>query len=366
VADGGGHVESAEPRFVNYRPGRRIAVRYRARVRWASGRRSTETLVARATGQQPRPELWRWPDDPLLPGARPATDADFVRSLIAPGQVPPGPLTLAYRSYWPGRRAVLQATHGPHAERVVFVKVVRPRDAARLHRLQTTLAANLPVARCLGWSEELGILVLEALPGQTISGNLADPAGSPPPPGELLELLHGLGTHVELTEGRPRRTIGAKIASHARLLAHLLPEEATALERFVALYGDERPQPRVVVHGDFHEEQVLARDGRVSGLLDVDDAGPGQLVDDLALLLGRVRARAQFGKRGSDRAHAYADELAEAFGAVVGRDELERRAAGALLGRATAPFRVQSPGWRDTARERIRVAEDRLARATAR
>jgi aminoglycoside phosphotransferase len=362
VAERGGRVESARPRFVNYRPGRRIAVRYRAEVSWPGGRTSTRTLVARASAAQPEPVAWLWPDDPRLPGARPATDADFVRSLIEPDEVPPGPLELSYRSYWPGRRAVLQATDRRRGDRVLFVKVVRPGEVARLHGLHTGLRADLPVARCLGWSEELGILVLEALPGRTISSCLADAAATPPPPGELLGILHQLGERSDLADGTPRRTTGAKIASHARLLRHLLPDEADALARFVTLYGDERPQPVATVHGDFHEEQVLTRDGHVSGLLDVDDVGPGQLVDDLALLVGRVRARARFGKRGRERAHAYERELLAAFGAVVDPHELRRRAAGALLGRATAPFRVQSPGWRETARERIRVAQRELER----
>jgi hypothetical protein len=120
------------------------------------------------------------------------------------------------------------------------------------------------------------------------------------------------------------------------------------------------------VHGDFPEEQVLAHGGRVTGLLDVDDVGPGQLVDDLALMVARVRARAHHGARGRERAHVYEGELLAEFAATVDPDELRRRAAGALLGRATAPFRVQSPDWREASRARIRTAEaevERWARA---
>ena len=354
-------MESAEPRFVNYRPGRRIAVRYRARVSWPGARSSTETLVARVGAEAAEPEVWRWPDDPRLPGARPATDAAFVRGLVGPGAVPPGPLELAYRSYWPGRRAVLQAVDR-NRERVLFVKVVRPTEAARLRQLHEALHPALPVARCLGWSEELGVLVLEALPGQTISACLTDPAATPPPPAELLHLQAELAARSGLPGGRPRRTIGAKIASHARMLRHLVPDEADALDRFVALYGDERPQPVQTVHGDFHEEQVLASGGRVTGLLDVDDIGPGQLVDDLALLVGRVHARAHYAKSGRDRARDYERALVDSFSAAVDPNELRRRAAGALLGRATAPFRVQSPDWPTVSRERIRVAERALER----
>jgi hypothetical protein len=360
VAEAGGTIASARPRFVNYRPGRRIAVRYHARVVWPGGDASEETLVASARAGR-APEAWRWPDDPRLPGARPATDPEFVRGLLDSGDAPAERFELTYRSYWPGRRAVLQA-RAASGERVLFVKVVRPSAIERLHDLHAALAERLPVARCLGLSRELGVLVLEALPGRTISACLVDPESTPPPPADLLGLLLELGEQRGLPDAPPRRTTGAKIASHVRLLRHLLPDEAAALDAFAERYGDERAQPAVTVHGDFHEEQVLSRDGRVSGLLDVDDVGPGQLVDDLALMVGRVRARAHHGTRGRVRARAYEGKLLAAFATAVDPDELRRRAAGALLGRATAPFRVQSPDWRAASRARIRTAEAELER----
>ncbi len=264
------------------------------------------------------------------------------------------PLELSYRSYWPGRRAVLQAIDPASNEPRLFVKVVRPSAFERVHQVHALLADHLPVARPVAAVSELGILALEALPGRTISACLADPAATPPAPAELVELITRLGTN-ELPPRPARRTTAAKVASHVRLLSHLLPDEADALAWFEELYGDERPQPLTTVHADLHEEQVLSLGGRVTGLLDVDDAGPGQLVDDLALLVARVRAR------GHERAQAYAGELLDAFDTVVDPFELRRRAAGALLGRATAPFRTQRPDWRTTSRERIRTAESALS-----
>jgi aminoglycoside phosphotransferase len=346
----GGSIESIRPRFVNYRPGRRIAVRYRARVAWPGGRVTRTTLVASARPGAPL-AVWRWPADPRLPGARPATDPEIVRGLLARRDAPNGPIALSYLSYWPGRRAVLQVTRPGSREPLLFVKVVRPSAFARLHQLHAALRDSLPVARCVASSEELGILVLEALPGRTLSASLADPEATPPAPAEILELLRELGAHEGLPPRRPRRTTAAKIASHSRLLRHLLPDEAPALAHLAELYGEEAPQPLTTVHGDLHDGQVLARDGRVTGLLDLDDVGPGELVDDLALLIARVRARSR---------DAYARELLSAFGTAVDPHELRRRAAGALLGRATAPFRVQAPDWRATARERIRRAETAL------
>ena len=373
MAEVGGRIESARPRFVNYRPGSRIAVRYSARVAWADGSVTDEVVGARQRGEGEM-TVWRWPDDPDLPGIRAATDPAYVRSLLDEIGAPAGPVTLTRKSYWPGRRAVIQAAlasdrlrFDPAAgnitraapERLLFLKAVRLAEVERLRRIHEALGCSLPIARLAGSSTELGILVLEALPGRTISACLADPAETPPSPSELLGLLQRLAG-IELG-GTVRGTTADKIARHVRLLETVLPDQAGALHRFAELYGDERPQPVTTVHGDLHEEQVLARGGRVSGLLDIDDAGPGQLVDDLALMVGRVRARARFGERGRDRAGAYERELLDAFGEAVDPDELRHRAAGALLGRATAPFRVQAKDWRAQSRERIRMAAESLA-----
>ena len=388
VAAHGGRIESTRPRFVNYRPGSRISIRYSARVAWPGGRTTDETLVAHADRRGPprgagtaevagtQVGIWRWPDDPRLPGLRAALDPDFVRGLLVPGAAPAGPIELRRRTYWPGNRAVLRAIvptnklrFDPASGRVaqappeqaLFVKVVRPSRVERLVHLHSELAGRLPVARCLGHSRELGIVCLEALPGQTISSCLAAGSDEPPDPDALLKLL--LSLEGAGAGGEPRRTTGRKIATHVRLLEAVLPDEAAALHRFAELYGDEAQQPLTTVHGDFHEEQVLARGGRVTGLLDVDDVGPGQLVDDLALMIGRVRARGEFGRDGRDRALAYERALVARFGAATDPRELRRRAAGALLGRATAPFRGQIPGWRAASRERIRFAEAALSAA---
>lgn len=387
VADRGGTIESLRARFVLYTPGSRIAVRYSARVAWPGGRTTHVTLAATERSGGP-PEgsvpvevagttvgVWRWPLDPRLPGLRRATDSGFVRGLLDEFGAPPGPINLSYAAYWPGRRAVIQAVipqrglrfdpatgklGRPSAEKLLFIKVVRPSQVEGIYRRHAALHGTLPVARALGWSKDLGLLVIEALPGQTISACLKDVRLTPPAPAELLGLLRGLEPFD--LGGHRQRTTSQKIARHVSLLKAVLPDQADALDRFAETYGEQREQPLVTVHGDFHEEQVLTEGGRISGLLDIDDAGPGQLVDDLALMIGRVRARAHFTKGSAARIEAYERALLDTFSRAVDPDELRRRAAGALLGRATGPFRSQAKGWPRQSRERIRLAEDWLGR----
>jgi hypothetical protein len=372
VESPGGVVHSARARFVNYRPGRRISIRYSAQVAWPAGETTDETLVATQRrsgipdGSVPTQVagstvgVWRWPDDPELPGAAFGMDPDFVLGMLRDGGLRAPSVALTRLTYWPGNRAVIRGDLATDPATTVFVKVVRPSRTDELVRRHEALRDRVPVARCIASSSELGIVCLEGLPGRTISACLSGDVGAPPAPADLLALLLSLGDLG--LEGARRRTTAAKVASHTRLLKVLLPNEAGALERFAELYGEESPQPITTVHGDLHEEQVLATDGRITGLLDVDDAGPGQLVDDLALLVGRVRARARFAPGGGGPARSYERDLLEEFGRAVDAHELEHRAAGAMLGRATAPFRVQARDWPAASRLRLRAAEASLER----
>jgi aminoglycoside phosphotransferase len=364
-------VRSARPRFVNYRPGRRISIRYSASVEWAGEHHSDETLVSMQRrsgfpeGATPTDVagsvagVWRWPHDPALPGAALGMDPQFMLGMLHDAGLRPRSVALTRMTYWPGKRAVIRAELTTDPPTTVFVKIVRPGRTEQLVSRHDALSAKLPVATCIAASADLGIICLEGLPGRSISACLSDPALTPPAPDDLLGVLLRLADLD--VEGTPRRTTAAKVASHTRLLKALLPDESAALERFAELYGDESAQPTTTIHGDLHEEQVLAADGRVTGLLDVDDAGPGQLVDDLALLIARVRARARFAS-GGERARSYERELREEFGEAVDPDELEHRAAGALLGRATAPFRIQARDWPVASTLRLRAAEASLER----
>ncbi|MBV9213644.1 MAG: phosphotransferase [Actinobacteria bacterium] len=395
VAEEGGVVQEARPRFVAYRPGRRIVVRYWADVRWRDGSSSQTTIVATERRSGPPPGaleveaagttlgVWRWPGDPQLPGLKAAANADYVRALLDAYGAPPGRIFLRTMSYWPGRRAVIEVTIPPRGLKfdpargrvekkpgtlLMFIKVVRQGRAQPLYELHRTLGGALPIASCPGGSDEHGLLVLEALAGHTLGQTLTRAPAYAPAPGEVLQLVHRLGRFQLALD--PRNTTDEKVAGHLELLRAVLPGEAATLDRLAEAYGEGAPQPLTTVHGDFHESQILIDRGAISGLLDVDDAGPGQLVDDLALLVGRVWALGHFAQGNRAAIRRYAERLLDAFSEEVDEAELRRRIAGALIGRATMPFRGQDPGWATEASLRLRLAEEWLAqhageRATA-
>jgi hypothetical protein len=140
-----------------------------------------------------------------------------------------------------------------------------------------------------------------------------------------------------------------------QLLKALVPEEGGRLDRLRERLSGSVPQPTVMVHGDFHEGNILVGEQGISGLLDVDDAGPGERVADLGVLIGRIWSLAH--GRAGEPALRYAQDLLRRSEAVVDRDELRRRVGVALVGRATAPFRNQLDGWPELTRRRLELAE---------
>ena len=115
--------------------------------------------------------------------------------------------------------------------------------------------------------------------------------------------------------------------------------------------------PVVTTHGDLHEAQLLVEGSRVVGVLDVDGAGPGRRVDDLATLLGHLVALGDAVPRRRAAIDRWRGRLQPAFECAVDPVDLRRTTAAALVGLATGPFRVQAPAWRQQVRRRIALAE---------
>jgi hypothetical protein len=368
VGDLGGRLESWQTRQVSHQPGTSTVARYRAAVRWADGRRRDQTLVASTspTASSPVPgvdrdqpranvSVWLWPHDPALPGLAPALDRRRIAALLRDlGLRATAPPELSVRSYRPGRRAVVEVGTGAGAR--LFLKVVRPGRAAAIHRRHRLLAAHVPVPPSLGWTAD-GILVLAARPGATLRAVLGA-NGSAPAPEELLGLLDRLPTEL-LDLGVARRPLD-RVAHDAGVLAATLPAMAPRVHDLAARLGDLAatlaPPPAVPVHGDLYDAQLVVAGGRFTGLLDVDGAGAGARVDDLATALAHLSVMAQrtpapngFG--------TYAAALREGADRWHGSMAIRPRVAAAVLALATGPFRAQEAAWATETERRLALAE---------
>ena len=358
LADAAGRLGPVTPRQVSWTPGRRLVVRYDVAVRWPHGE-STEMLVA-TTGAVPqgcaRVEagdvsvgVWRVPDDPWLPGLAPiSAHAEMNRLLDALGLAAGEPTTrlVAYR---PGRRAVLRVHR---ADTTLYVKVVRPDEAAALHHRHRLLHPAAPVPQSLGYDPALGLVVLQALDGELLRTALRG-SGPLPDPATLAAVLDRLPA-----AGAEMGSSGWGAARFVPLLAALRPHWGDRLADLTTEIGEVEHglgDPLVSVHGDFHEAQLLVTGGDVVGLLDVDTFGTGRRIDDLATMVGHLAALA-LGAPHRRTVERYALRLLDHFDRLVDPVALRYGVAAVLLGLATGPFRVCEPAWRQRTDQRLELA----------
>lgn len=350
----GGRVLSWRPDQVDYQPERGSTAAYRVRVRWPGGPVSDERFGA-FTGEPPpgtlavgdgdhRVAVWRFPHDPYLPALATACDPAAAADLLHSYGLGGGPVRLVVRAYRPRRRAVVEVV-GPAGR--LFLKVVRPRRVAALHRRhRLCTAAGVPVPPSLGYADD-GLLVLQALPGQTLRQALGDRSAPAPPGAAILAVLDRLPP--ELAEAPRRRSWPDRAGHYAAVVAGLLPAKAAwTHELAAATAAGAGTGPTVPVHGDLYEGQLLVAGGRVTGLLDIDTAGPGERLDDLACLLGHLSVL------GFNRVGA---RYLAAFESTVDPVALRYRAAAVVLSLAPGPHRVQEPGWPAAIQHRLELAQ---------
>lgn len=379
VEAAGGHLVDVRPVHVQFRPGSDVVVRYSARVSWVAQPPVRETLVASSTvhGVHPGTVLvtadtsdgpidigvWRWPFDPVLAGLDGVVSARSVGELLG---LDPHLVDIDVVAYRPTERAVVKVSSatGAGGEPTVqaFIKVVAPSVVAGIaERHRILLAAGVPAPSVTLMDEQRGLLVLEPLRGPTLRDLIKGRPGTWPNCEEFDRLAAGFAA-VELV-APPVRSKLADGAMHARMLAEVLPSQQLVLtelaERFEAAVV---PDADVIVHGDLHEAQLTVADGRIVGVLDIDDVGPGAAVDDRANLIARFLYRVENNEPGASAIAEYADTIRSASLRHFDRDDLDLHTAACLVGLATGPFRLQSSGWRQTVTQLV----DRAHRLTMR
>lgn len=403
VAELGLELRAVRVDEVTHEPGRSCTVTYRVDVATAGtgAPAPEEVLVATTSADGPpagaavleadgvRVGLWRYPFDPLLPALAdavvPDRAGDLLDRLLLDGRRLDGhhdhptagrgdPVdAVDVVTYRAGRRAVVRLRRqGWEA----YLRVMRPQRADRLVLVHTRLAeAGVPVPPVLGADVGRGLVLtgsLSAAGGRMLRDRLGAADGGPLPPAvDLAPMLDRLAA-VELDGRRARRDPLADVATHVGALSAVLPPEAGRLEELHGrLRVDEPGDPDAVgagatVHGDLHDGQVVvSADGRVAGVLDLDDAGTGNRADDLGNLLGHITtmaaATADLGGD-ADRVRSWAagiDDLAERC--AVDPDEVRRRGAAVALSLATGPFRAREPDWEGRTRRRLDGVDDLLA-----
>jgi Ser/Thr protein kinase RdoA (MazF antagonist) len=204
---------------------------------------------------------------------------------------------------------------------------------------------------------------MEALTGTTLRERLKQGAEVLPSPERFRDALDALA-EVQLDGIAPVRSRLDDAPHHAAMLAAVLPDAGDQLneivERLVA------PTTRAhtgTIHGDLHEGQLVVDDSEVAGLLDIDDVGEGDPLDDVGTLVGHLRFRATTSEDG--RIDDYAERVRSALANGHDPADIDRRVAAVLVGLATGPFRIQQPDWATTTRRVLDLVEQHLADAEA-
>src|SRR5690606_5061435 len=301
---------------------------------------------------------WRHPLDPELPALEVACDPARVAHLLAEAgfAVSPQGVDVALLAYRPTRRAVLRV---PSGEATWYLKVVRPDQLGAIRSRHDLLAAaGLPTPRVL-FADPAGLVVLNELGGTPLATALATDGAAELDPERLVEVLDRLPATLLELKRRPAWT--DRIAHHGQAAQAALPEEALRIASAVARVqtGSEYADlgPVVPTHGDFYEAQLFVSGGAVVGLLDVDTAGPGSRVDDLACLLGHLDVLPALAPDVYPHVPATVDRWLAAFDRVVDPVALRLRTAGVVLSL------VAGARSKDEARSRLERAEAWLAAA---
>ncbi|WP_461068571.1 phosphotransferase [Streptomyces pseudoechinosporeus] len=358
----GGQLLSWRVDQIDHQPGNSCTAVYRVQVCGSDGSTGEERIGAR-TGRLPRGAtvldngadrvaVWRFPYDPWLPGLPSACDPVALARLLEDLGCGSGPVRHRVRAYRPGRRAVIEASG---AQGRLFIKVVRPSRVDALHQRHRLLTdAGVPAPASLGYTPD-GLVVLQALPGRTLREVLREGGGRAPSAQAVLALLDRLPP--ELASGTPQSSWAAKAPHYAAVVGAALPQlAAQAAELAEEVTTGVGSEPVVAVHGDLYESQLLVDGGRISGLLDVDTAGPGERLDDLACLLGHLSVLAQIDRVRAVGINRLGATYLAAFAGLVDPAELRRRTAAVVLSLATGPHRVQEAGWQAATRARLDLA----------
>jgi len=361
LAELGARLVSSRIMQVRYVPGRSVTVQYRVEAEQHDGGKTREIFVASAGIEVPdhvpvltadgiEVAVWRFPYDPFLPGLAPATDPDQIRGVLEQLGVKTDQVRLSTRAYRPGRRAVIEVV-SPQAR--IFLKVLRPSRIADLQRIHDAMAGSVPVPHSLGWSEDLGLVAMQAMRGRTLRKALESGTKRLPEAAQLRSLLEALPTDpTASTVTRPRK----HATNHAALLKAVTPEFVSRIDAIVHAVAGEPGEPTVAVHGDFHTSQVLVKGPEIVGLIDVDTVGVGYRSDDYGSILGHLATLSLISSSRRNLTR-YGAVLIKEFDALVDPIDLRLAIAASVFALATGPFRVFETNWRTQTERRISLAE---------
>lgn len=344
---------------IHYRAGRDVTVGYQV-VLEQDAVRQEEYLVATTadvTGEVATLDseqfgfrVWRHPHDPVLASAPEAFSPDAVAGWLATAGLASGEVALTAVAYRPMRRAVLRADVDGGRW---FVKLQRPkRHLEYLERMALLAPAGVTPPVVAVPAE--GVTITAAAEGVSLAQALAAwsmQGAVEPDPASLLELLGRLPGGVRTLP--PQRGHDVRLRMALETAAVELPGRASEIadlgERLLAADARAELGPVVATHGDFYEANIFTVDGRATSVIDIESAGPGHLVDDLATLMAHLVVLPDLSAVHYAQLPGLIDHWYAAFCDVVDGPTLRARTAGLILGLMSGAGEAQASARLDRA-----------------
>jgi hypothetical protein len=347
---------------LTYRPGERALVAYVAER--TSGEWLLEEQFAIRIRPGANPRLFRYPDDPYLPGLSAASDGLEAHCLVnqhlglRPQRVHVQPAV-----YRPGSRAVLRHRlyHNHGVKATLFARVLPPeRLAAFLAAGAAATSTPFATPRLVGYWQEGGVAWMSGVPGPTLRSAIR--RGSPPRPRLIIEKLQGLwetppgdGPALDLPGGFDWSLKVLGQVTQGTSSSALVESIAGRLQQFVAGW-----RPSCTAHNDFYDDQLIVTESGQLAVVDFEEIGLGDPMLDVGNLMAHLSWIERFGpdpKFGAYRRGV----LDEALGTLGwSRDELALREGFALFRLAANPVRTLRPAWPEEMRLVLELAVDRL------
>ena len=350
----GGRLVSLGVREAHARVDVESTVGFDAVVAWGTSAPCAELFVVTVEEATGATEVWRYPDDPALPGLATAVNPGAVGAYLATPIV-----LLEVVSLRPGRRAVVHA-RGDGID--AHVKVVPP-AATRViaERYEAFAAAGVPVPEVMATDERRGWVVLRTVAGRTLDECLESPDAPCPTATDLWALVESIAP-VALEPTVMVTPASLHAARHARVISRAVPALEERVGRVVrALGGRPSGEWRGTVHGDLHPGQlVVGASGEIVGVLDVDGAGAGDVLDDIGQLVAHLMVAAALGRADVQRRGRFAAGLLDAGRARADERQMSLRVAASVLAHASGPWRAQADAWPTETERLVAVAEQVL------
>jgi hypothetical protein len=310
----------------------------------ARGRAELAPFMTPICELQPLPMVaYAFPIDPELPTLVGATDPERVRGLfrfhVEPsGYSVPADSCRVELVHYPRRaRCVLRyelegrLRSGMQARRTVYGRVMAESPstgvaAAALAELGRR--ARFRVPRLLAFRRELGLALVEAIPGVPLIPQLVAPrADAPPVAHTTLALEEAVDACAHIAAGLHAAGIDADVSrsldddldelraavSSLRRISPVLGEQLAAwLEQLCVDAASSHPLPPVFCHGDYTPGQVVF-DGTERGLLDLDTLCQAEAALDLGHFSAYLRVACGKAVRKSSFPSTLGSELTERF-----------------------------------------------------